>query len=220
MEFVFYLLLYLFLILLILIAAIIFIPIVYSVEGKKEEYYFLMARISWLFSFINLIAIKEENKKIKFSLKIFGFRINLKDYEKVQKKEKKKEIKKVEQKKQTTKKPLERYFNFFQQSFLEQSFRLVRRAFRHIKPEVNRLYLIYGFEDPADTGILTGFFYLLFPNSSYSNTIKMQPVFEEEIIEGEISIKGRIIIAFLMCYFIQFYFAHGVRQTIRKIRNK
>ncbi|MDI9596109.1 MAG: DUF2953 domain-containing protein [Atribacterota bacterium] len=220
MEFVLYLLLYLFLILLILIAAIIFIPVVYSVEGEKEEYYFLLMRISWLFSLINLIAIKEDSKKIEFFLKIFGFRINLIDFRKVQKQQKKKEIKKVEQKKQTTKKPLNRYFNFFQQSFMSQTLRLIRRIFRHIKPKVNRLYLIYGFEDPADTGILTGIFYLLFPNSSYSNIIKMQPVFVEEIIEGEIIIKGRIIIAFLLCYFIQFYFAKGVRQTIREIRNK
>src|SRR5690606_28469891 len=106
MEFVLYLLLYLFLILLILIAAIIFIPVVYSVQGEKEEYYFLLMRISWLFSLINLIAIKEDSKKIEFFLKIFGFRINLIDFRKVQKQQKKKEIKKVEQKKQTTKKPL------------------------------------------------------------------------------------------------------------------
>jgi hypothetical protein len=216
----FYVLLYLIPILLILFAMIIFIPVVYSVEGEKEEYYFLLVKISWLFSLIKLIAKKEENKKIEFFLKIFGFQISLRNFKKVQKQEKKKEIKKAGQKKQITKKPLNRYFNFFQQSFMSQTLRLIRRIFRHIKPKVNRLYLNYGFEDPADTGILTGFFYMLFPNSSYNNTIKIQPVFGEEIIEGEISIKGRIIIAFLMCYFIQFYFAHGVRQTIRKIKNK
>src|SRR5690554_3964826 len=126
MEFVLYLLLYLFLILLILIAAIIFIPIFYSVEGKKEEYYFMLMRISWLFSLINLIAIKEDNKKIEFFLKVFGFRINLIDFIKVQKQQKKKEIKKTEQKKQITKKHLNRYFNFFQHSFMSQTLRLIR----------------------------------------------------------------------------------------------
>lgn len=220
MGFVFYLLLYLFIILLILFAIIIFIPVVYSVEGEKEEYYFLLVRISWLFSLISFIANKEENNKIEFFLKIFGLRINLRGLKKVKKQEKKKEIKKAEKKKQTTKKPFNRYFCFFQQSFLDQAFRLIRRIFRHIKPKEYFLHLIYGFEDPADTGILTGIFYLLFPNISYRDTIRIQPVFEEEIIKGEINIKGRLIIAFLMCYFIQFYFAHGVRQTIRKIRNK
>ena len=85
-------------------------------------------------------------------------------------------------------------------------------------PKEYRLYLIYGFEDPADTGMLTGLFFMLFPNTSNSDIMKIHPVFDKEVIQGEISIKGRIIVAVIIYYFLQFYFAEGIRQMIRKIR--
>ena len=85
-------------------------------------------------------------------------------------------------------------------------------------PKEYRLYLIYGFEDPADTGILTGLIFLLFPNIPNSGMIKINPIFDEELMQGEINIKGRIIVAVIIYYFLQFYFAEGIRQMIRKIR--
>jgi len=220
MGLLFYVLIALFLILLILFAMIIFIPIIYSVAGAKEEQYFFVLRISWLGDLIKLIVNKEEHKKMDFFLNIFGFRITLQDRKKVQEKKKKGKIKKEERKRKNTKQDLNKYFSFFQQSFLNKSFLLVKKVLKHILPKKYRLHFIYGFEDPADTGMLTGFFYLFFPTIPNSDMIKIYPVFDEELIQGEISIKGRIIIAVLIYYFIQFYFAQGIRQTIRKIRNK
>ena len=216
-----YVLITLFLILLILFAMIIFIPIVYSIEGAKEECYYLTLRISWLWKIFNFIVNKEEYKKMDFFLTIFGFRVTLQDRKKVKEKKKKKgEIKKLESKRKKAKQKINKYLSFFQRSFLDQSFRLIRRVFRHIIPKEYSMHLIYGFEDPADTGMLTGFFYLLFPTIHNSDMMKINPVFDKEMIQGEISIKGRIIIVVLIYYFIQFYFAQGIRQTIRKIRNQ
>lgn len=215
-----YVLITLFLILLVLFAMIIFIPIVYSIEGAKQERYFFALRISWLGKIINLVVNKEEHEKMDFFLTIFGFRITIQDRKKVSKKREKGKLKKEEIKKKNVKQDLNKYFSLFQRSFLDQSFRLTRRVFRHIMPKEYRLHLIYGFEDPADTGMLTGLFNLLFPSISNSDMMKINPVFDKEMIQGEISIKGRIIIAVLIYYFIQFYFAQGIRQTIRKIRNK
>jgi hypothetical protein len=50
--------------------------------------------------------------------------------------------------------------------------------------------------------------------------IVIRPVFDEEVIRGELNLKGRIILAVIFYYFLQFYFAKGIRQTIRKIRTK
>ncbi|MFW6135020.1 MAG: DUF2953 domain-containing protein [Elusimicrobiota bacterium] len=199
---------------------IIFIPVVYSIEGAKEESYFFTLRISWLGKMISFILNKEEYKKMDFFLTIFGFRITLQDHKKIQKKRKKGEIKKRERKRKKEKQNINKYFSFFQRSFLDQSFRLIRRVFRHIMPKEYHFHLIYGFEDPADTGMLTGLFYLLFPTIFNTDMMKINPVFDKEMIQGEISIKGRIIIFVLIYYFLQFYFARGIRQTIRKIRNK
>ncbi|MEA2021898.1 MAG: DUF2953 domain-containing protein [Candidatus Caldatribacteriota bacterium] len=215
-----FILIYLFIIILVLLAMILFIPVIYSVEGAKEERYFLDIKISWLGNIINVNMNKEENKKIEFFISIFGLRIPLHDSEKVKKRSKKGEIKKQERKRKKTKKEFKKYFSFLQQSFLNKAFLLVKKVLKHILPKKYRLHLIYGFEDPADTGMLTGLFFVLFPNISNSDMIKIYPVFDEELIQGEMCIKGRIIIAVLIYYFLKFYFAQGVRQMIKKIRNK
>ena len=220
MGLVLYILISFFLILLILFTMLILIPIVYSVEGAKEERYFLDLKISWLGNIINVKVNKEEHKKMDFFISIVGLHIPLHDRKKVQKRSKKGERKKQERKRKKTKQELNKYFSFFQRSFLDQSFLLLKKVLKHILPKKFYLHLIYGFEDPADTGMLTGLFYLLFPNISNSDMMKINPVFDEELIQGEMSIKGRIILAVLIYYFLQFYFAQGVRQMIKKIRNK
>jgi len=199
---------------------ILFIPVIYSVDGTKEELYFLTVRISWLGNIINVNVNKEENEKIEFLMGIFGFRIPLNESKKIKKRSKKGEIKKQEIKRKKKKKEFKKYFSFFQRSFLDKLFLLVKKVLRHVLPKKYRLHLIYGFEDPADTGMLTGLFFMLFPNISNSDMMKISPIFDEELIQGEVSIKGRIIIAVLIYYFLQFYFAQGVRQMIKKIRNK
>ena len=199
---------------------IIFIPVVYSIEGIKEEDYFFTLRISWLGRMINFIVNKEEHKKMDFFLTIFGFRVTLQDRKKVQEKKKKGEIKKREKKRKKAKQEFNKYFGFFQRSLLDKLFLFIKRVIGHILPKKYRLHLLYGFEDPADTGMLTGLFFILFPTIPNSDMMKINPVFDKEMIQGEITIKGRIIIVVLIYYFIQFYFAQGIRQTIKKIRNK
>ena len=220
MGLVLFILIYLFIIIFVLLAMMLFIPVIYSVEGAKEERYFLDIKISWLGNIVNVNVNKEENKKIDFFISIFGLHIPLHDSKKAKKRSKKGEIKKQERKREKTKKEFKKYFSFFQRSFLDKSFLLVKKVLKHILPKKYRLHLIYGFEDPADTGMLTGIFFMLFPNISNSDMIKIYPVFDEELIQGEMSIKGRIIIVVLIYYFIQFYFAQGIRQTIRRLRNK
>ena len=220
MGLVLYILIYLFLIIFVLLAMIIFVPIVYSVEGVKEDHYLFAFRISWLGKIINIIVNKQENKKIDFFLVIFGFHIPLSDSKRIKKRNKKGEIKKQRRKRKKTKKGINSYYSFFQRPLIDKSFLLGKRVLGHVFPKKYYLHLIYGFEDPADTGMLTGLFYVIFPNIANSDMMKLHPVFDEEIIQGEINIKGRIIVAVLIYYFLQFYFAQGIRQTIRKIRNK
>ena len=207
-----------FLILLILFAMLLLIPIVYSVEAAKEEHYCFDTKISWLGNIIHVQVNKEEHQKMDFFISIIGLHIPLHDRKKVPKRSKKEERKKQERKR--TKQELNKYFSFFQRSFLDQAFLLLKKVLRHIMPKKFYLHLIYGFEDPADTGMLTGLFFMLFPNMTNRAIINVDPVFDEERIQGELSMKGRIILAVLIYYFLQFYFAQGVRQTIRKMRNQ
>jgi len=194
---------------------ILFTPGYFSLNGIKKERYFFSFSMSWLWKIFSIVINKEENQKIDNSIIIFGLRVPITHFEK-KKRSKAKDLEKQEKKE----KDYTKYFSLFNQSFLEQSVILIRRSFKHILPIKYQCCLLYGFQDPADTGILTGFFAMVLPYIPDNDSVKIQPVFDKEIIQGKVIFKGRIILAVLIYYFLQFYFSRGVRQTIKKIRKK
>lgn len=191
---------------------ILFVPFGYYLDGSKEDFFMIHIEFSWLLNAIKLIGKKEENKQFVFFLDIFGIRI---PFHKTKKEGKPNERMKKEKKKKSKK--LSHYFHLFKQTFLNELFRFVKRVSRHIFPRKYHLSLTYGFEDPANTGMLNGFILMMFPNIYHSDMIKLYPSFEEEIISGEIIIQGRIIIGVILYYFLCFYFTGRIRQIIRKI---
>lgn len=63
---------------------------------------------------------------------------------------------------------------------------LLRRLLpRKLQGEVH-----YGFDDPATTGEVTGVLGVLYP--AYQDKLKLQPDFEQAVLEGELDIKGRL----------------------------
>ena len=211
---------YLMIFLLILLGMILFIPVYYSLEGIKKEQYFISFRISWLWKMIAFIISKEENKKTASYIGIFGFRILIRDSGRKKERAETEDKRKKEKAKKKKKKNYTRYFSLFQRSLPKKILQFVRRVLRHVLPRKYRIHLIYGCEDPADTGILAGFLAMVLPGIPHRDMILIQPVFDEEIFEGEISIQGRIVLAVIAYYALQFYFARGIRSAIRIIREK
>lgn len=70
------------------------------------------------------------------------------------------------------------------------------RLLKHIKPCNVKGIVEFGFDDPATTGDLFGKVCMFYP--LYGNNIVIIPHFEEEIMKGELVIKGRIRIATLL----------------------
>lgn len=70
------------------------------------------------------------------------------------------------------------------------------RLFKHIKPRKVKGIIELGFDAPATTGDIFGKVCMLYP--IYGNNIVIIPRFEEEIMKGELVIKGRIQIAVLL----------------------
>ena len=74
---------------------------------------------------------------------------------------------------------------------------------KHYRPRRIRGWVRIGFDDPARTGWLTGIFYLLIPAGN--KTFKLYSEFQEEVIEGDIKMKGRmrlnhLALALYRCY--------------------
>lgn len=206
---------YLFIFILVLLAIVLFVPVAYYLDGTKEERYFFSFRISWLWRIFSIIVNKEENQELESYIVIFGLRFSIHSIGKRKKREKTKEIKKQEK----TKKDYTKYLSLFQQFFLKELFVFIRRLLRHILPRKCRFHLIYGCSNAAHTGILSGIIAILIPYIKH-NDIVLQPVFYEEVIRGELNLRGRMILAVILYYFLQFYFARGVRQVIKEIRTK
>jgi len=215
MGIIFLILQYLLLALLVLLVMVLFVPVVYTLDGIKNEHYFFSFRISWLWKILSILINKEENQAVNNCIVIFGFPISINNIRK------KKQRAKIggREKQKRSKKGNTKYFGLFQQSFLKQLFKFLRRLFRHILPRKYRFHLTYGCADAADTGMLAGFIAILWPYIPHDDIV-MHPVFDREVIQGELNLEGRIVIAVIFYYFLQFYFAEGIRQIIRKIRTK
>lgn len=86
---------------------------------------------------------------------------------------------------------------------------------RHLKPKNIKGNITLGFEDPANTGLALGGLAMLF--GFIGKGIRVTPDFEKSILEGEISIKGRIRIFNLLLIFLKVF---RKREKIKKTLNE
>ncbi len=72
----------------------------------------------------------------------------------------------------------------------------IRQILRHLLPTRLKIRGNYGFEDPSLTGKITGFICAL--PARYQKNIQVQPHFQEECLDGEVVLKGRICLGSLV----------------------
>lgn len=97
--------------------------------------------------------------------------------------------------------------------FFIQMFSLIKEVFKVIKPKEFIAKGTYGFEDPSITGILS--FVLIFITEVMPRAqIDLNPVFEEEIMNVEISTYGRVSLITLIFLMIKYVFKKEVRKVL------
>lgn len=90
---------------------------------------------------------------------------------------------------------------------------------RHILPTKVWGKLTFGFSDPSVTGRVLGFLGMSFP--LHKNCIAVTPLFTgENVLEGEIYLKGRIYGIVLVKAVIVIYFNKNVKYVIRKMKRR
>ena len=87
----------------------------------------------------------------------------------------------------------------------------------HILPKKIKGNLIFGLDDPALTGEILGVLSLFYPK--YQKTLKIIPVFEQQILEGKVLIKGRIIIAYIVWQAVKLVLDKTARLTFKNAKN-
>ena len=91
-----------------------------------------------------------------------------------------------------------------------------RKLIRHVLPRKIRGSITFGCEDPALTGQILGAVAIAYP--LYGKGVAVYPRFEEKILEGQLQVKGRIVVACLLWQAWKIYRNPDVRKTLKKIR--
>jgi hypothetical protein len=91
------------------------------------------------------------------------------------------------------------------------------RLIRHVFPRKLRGRIRFGFNDPYTTGqILTWIspFYGL-----YADKLELIPVFEEQTLEGELSMKGRVRIGTVIVIVVRVFLNRNFRKLLHELRS-
>ena len=102
----------------------------------------------------------------------------------------------------------------------QAAFLLVKKkliaVLKHSFPKKYRGRFRFGFEDPYKTGqILTcaAPFYGI-----YGGKLELIPVFEEEVLEGELEVSGRVCLGYLVLVGIQILLDRNFRILLKKLK--
>ena len=93
---------------------------------------------------------------------------------------------------------------------------LVRRMVHRIQIRELSCYLTFGLDDPADTGMLTGFLHAITPTIESLSTasIRMYPVFHERVFTYHVKGSLEVVVGRLIMPVIRFLCSKPVRTTI------
>lgn len=112
----------------------------------------------------------------------------------------------------------QKLMEFLEKEENKNTFRLLKRQvirfFKHVLPGKVSGTVWFGFEDPYTTGrILT---YISPFYGWYGRTIQVIPVFDEQVLDGELSLKGRIRIATLLFIGFQVWRDKNFRTLLKR----
>lgn len=112
----------------------------------------------------------------------------------------------------------QKLMEFLEKEENKNTFRILKRQvirfFKHVLPGKVSGTVRFGFEDPYTTGrILT---YISPFYGWYGRTIQVIPVFDEQVLDGELSLKGRIRIATLLFIGFQVWRDKNFRTLLKR----
>lgn len=93
----------------------------------------------------------------------------------------------------------------------------VKTLIRHILPRKASGYVVFGFDDPYLTGQVLAGASLLY--AWYGQKIELIPMFEEEVLEGELKLKGRLRMGTILFCGLKVYLNKNFRVLLKRWRS-
>jgi hypothetical protein len=211
---------YLFLTLLAIILLILFVPFDYHIKGKKEEMNLsLEGSFAWLFGGVK-VSISNITNKVRIRLLwLFSFTTNMGktngEKDSIKGKTTKEKASEESKKSRRRTNPL----TYINRELIELVKRTMKRIYKYIKPDELFFEGDIGFEDPYYTGILSAIVYSSYrvPKGYY---ILINPVFDKEVYDGKLEIKGRLVMALILWSCLTILLTRPVFNIILKERKE
>lgn len=180
-------------------------PFYYYLAGSIKDSIDGKAAASFLFGFFKIEFLKTVEKPV---IKIFlsGICVLARDIRTGVRKDKKRNNRK---KKERQKEP----FKFPDKRVRREIIIFIKEMLGIVKPRTFKINGIYGFEDPAVTGIICA----LIPMAREiipSSEINLYPTFEDEVINIKAEISGEFIWIAAGCKFLRFILKKDIRKII------
>lgn len=103
-------------------------------------------------------------------------------------------------------------------AFVRQALRTLRKFLRHVFPRRIDGFLHYGFSDPSWTGISLGAWGILVPQ--VRGDFHPEPEFDQTVFEGDVDIRGRIFLFYLLFLGLRLYLNKNTKFVIRFMQGK
>ncbi|HEY9062367.1 MAG TPA: DUF2953 domain-containing protein [Pseudobacteroides sp.] len=186
---------------------LLFVPFTYCVAARKHKDTHIKAGVSWLFGLLGFTFSKKNWNKSQLYIRLLKIKFSV-----INSNTKKLHLK-VDSKYQKKDKLPQNNVRFLDKNFLKPIMKALKELFYHIKPKRFKLEGRYGFEDPFYTGVALASFNIMRPLFINYN-VNVCPVFEDEILEGNFLIKGRLILIAVMVIAIKTLFNKNVRKIL------
>ena len=95
----------------------------------------------------------------------------------------------------------------------------VIKLIKHISPSKINGNLRLGFDEPHKTGQSLGAVALIYGTFNIDATkFEILPDFENEVLEGSLSFKGKGLVCVILYYLVKFYFDRDIHRVIKKLK--
>lgn len=210
---------YILLVLGVLLTSIILIPYDYSFTGENLVQSQIKGSVSWLFGGLKLTFSQYSKQDREMTLSILGIAKKLSmepksagDTNKKAKKDKRHDKNNKHVQPAKSKKRFD-FHTYLKPEIIKKVISLASKILKHCQPKILAVYGRIGFDDPMYTGFLCALqsqFSWLF--NKYD--LRIEPVFDEEVLEGRFSIGGRIWLAYLILVMMWFLITKPIRNII------
>lgn len=117
---------------------------------------------------------------------------------------------------------IKQWYTFFQMDDTREAIRFLKEKgkglLRHILPRKVRGKVMFGFDDPSLTGQVLALAGAVYP--LYKDRLQITPVFDRQVLEGEVKLSGRVFGGYLLWQAWQIYRNREVKVTYRRFQHK